>query len=49
MHIGYSVGDLYLVEGHSHLRFDANNVAAKLGALVNGDTAQQVSSSLGLE
>ena len=42
MHVGYSVGDLYLVEGHSIVRFDPENVAAKLHALINGDTAQQV-------
>ena len=42
LHVGYSVGDLYLVEGHSNIHFEPTDVAAKLGALLNGDSAEQV-------
>ena len=42
--IGYSVKDRKLIESNSDLRFNEDAVSHKLAALLNGDTAQQVSS-----
>ena len=42
LHVGYSIADQYLVEGHSALSFQPWNVADKLAALINADSAEQV-------
>ncbi|KAK2188081.1 hypothetical protein NP493_144g02022 [Ridgeia piscesae] len=41
LHVGYSIADQYLVEGHSGLSFQPWDVADKLAALINGDSAEQ--------
>ena len=42
LHIGYSVSDRYLIEGNSELLFQPDHISHKLGALMNGDSAEQV-------
>ncbi len=42
LHVGYSVQDRYLLEGNSGMHFSPQEVGHKLGTLLNGDTAAQV-------
>ena len=42
LHVGYSITDRELLEGHSTMKFDLNSINRKLGALINGDPAEQV-------
>lgn len=42
LHVGYSLSDMYLVEAHSSVKFQPEQISQKLGALMNGDSAEQV-------
>jgi hypothetical protein len=40
--VGFSLSDQYLVEDNSAVVFNARQVADKFGAILNGDSAEQV-------
>ena len=42
LHIGYSMTDRYLIEHNSDVRFDRDSVTAKLAALLNSHSPEQV-------
>ena len=42
LHVGYSVVEQNLIEGHSHVNFQLESVKSKLASLLNDDSAEQV-------